>query len=399
MAPRRRHPDRSRLTVDEDGRIADAVVTPLGIVAHVHDDPHWLPRLPTVRAARHADVDVSRQVAPASPPDIVDADQRPLLCRGEARNPVRVRAVVARFSHGIADPQPVRWPLLDTLLQNVRADSQLFAADIDAARRASSFFELNGNDKSIQPGLECSLSRDLHQSTGFCLLTERGEFPSDAAERLDVSDVAERRRTVEHKEDLVAGQRLQVAFGLDDDLQHRVLLVSNEHRQSRLPRCQRNNFHRRCFYEPQIVDHHAAVFRSRAGEAEFLGHGLAQLQRQVIFERADDGFLRVVVQRLPLAFDECLDTEVVRHALRPALVPEVELIEPAGLLHRRPDDLPLFAAEQPQALFSGSLMLGVNGPVTFRGRPLAGFVPLSQQWSRLEVFETGRRRRRGFGTE
>jgi hypothetical protein len=121
----------------------------------------------------------------------------------------------------------------------------------------------------------------------------------------------------------------------------------------------------------------------------FSGAALGQLQREMILKRSDNGFLRVVVQRLPFAVDENLDAEVVRDAAGPPLVPEVELMKRPLLFRRSPDNLPLLAAQQPKTLLSGPLVLSVNSRVPVLRRPFPGTVPLGQQWSRLEILKAG----------
>jgi hypothetical protein len=105
VTPECRDPDPPRGAVDQDRRIADAVVTRLGIVAGVERHAHGLPAPSTVGASRQADVDVGRQVAPATPSNVVGGDQAPGRRRGQRRDPVHGRTVVATTAQG--QPQPL----------------------------------------------------------------------------------------------------------------------------------------------------------------------------------------------------------------------------------------------------------------------------------------------------
>ena len=94
-------------------------------------------------------------------------------------------------------------------------------------------------------------------------------------------------------------------------------------------------------------------------KTEFRGWG-GKFQRQVISERPDDRVLRVVVESPPLASYKRFDPELKGLPSGPALKPEVEAIDLFGHVLRRPDNLVVFSAQQPQALLSRPVVPCVN---------------------------------------
>ena len=104
VAPSRRHPDGAGVAINQHRRIANAVVAPLGIVAHVHDRTRRLPSSTAVGAARHANVDVAGQIAPAAMAQIVHANQRALRRGGQAGDATGVHAPLPALPHGHTQP-------------------------------------------------------------------------------------------------------------------------------------------------------------------------------------------------------------------------------------------------------------------------------------------------------
>ena len=97
------HPDGAGVAIDQHGRIADAVVAPFGIGAHVHDRTRRFPRPAAIGAARHAHINVARQIPTAAMAQIVHANQRALRRGSQPGDAAGVHAPLPALPHGYAE--------------------------------------------------------------------------------------------------------------------------------------------------------------------------------------------------------------------------------------------------------------------------------------------------------
>ena len=88
------HPNRAGVAIHQNRGIADAVVAPLGVAAHIHNRARRLPRLTAIGAARHAHVYVARQIAPTTIAQIVHANQSSLRRGGQSGDATSMHAAL-----------------------------------------------------------------------------------------------------------------------------------------------------------------------------------------------------------------------------------------------------------------------------------------------------------------